>query len=601
LNRISSADRKVNVEPKAMDVLLCLTGHAGEAVSKEQIVQSVWSGCFVTDDVVIHAISELRKAFQDDAKNSEVIETIPKRGYRLRAPLLPLKKPANPDKAPDRRPADTRAATQVWKWVALGTIAVFLAMAIILIGIIHPAFFGSGDSIDSIAVLPLETSNPDSETLFLSDALASGISSQLSELSNLRVLPTYRLRRDIEGLDTLNTMAEQLGVRSLLLGRLRRGKGSLDTVFELYDAEKDELVWSARYETETESILDLENAVSKDVSSSLRVRMTPQQEESLTRLPTNSPRASEWYWRGRICFEEARYEEAVEYLTKSVQEDSEFAEAYIFLADSERMLGFMLTSPEHYRRAEMAARRALEIDPNLPDAHLRMSEVHAFHERDWSTAAWELKTAKARSPKLVSYHTTILLLWMNAREDALRETRLYEEQGDPSWSRHQSVLALRYYWLREFDRAIDLMMTAKREDPGTPVGWLLSWCCFAKGMEEEALHWVLSEPLYTPTGEDREDYLRSFAESGIKGVFEAIMDRVGEEGMKPIDAAGCYAMAGNVDRAFELLEKTYELPVALPFFADARFDCLRGDPRYERLLWKLRLPKEVIQQHLIGR
>lgn len=85
---ISQNGKTLHVEPKVMEVLICLAAFPGETVSKEALIQKVWPDTFVTDDVLTRAISELRRAFEDDPKQSRVIQTIPKRGYRLVAPVF---------------------------------------------------------------------------------------------------------------------------------------------------------------------------------------------------------------------------------------------------------------------------------------------------------------------------------------------------------------------------------------------------------------------------------------------------------------------------------------------------------------------------------
>jgi DNA-binding winged helix-turn-helix (wHTH) protein len=88
LNNISNGDKSVHVEPKVMHVLTCLTDNPGEVVSKENLIRVVWADTFVTDDVLTCAISELRKVFGDDSKGPRYIQTIPRTGYRLIAPVV---------------------------------------------------------------------------------------------------------------------------------------------------------------------------------------------------------------------------------------------------------------------------------------------------------------------------------------------------------------------------------------------------------------------------------------------------------------------------------------------------------------------------------
>jgi adenylate cyclase len=102
VNSISCKCTTVRLEPKVMDVLLCLAQHAGETLPRETLLRAVWPETFVTDDVLTHSISELRHAFEDDAREPRIIETIPKRGYRLIAPVSPANTSTGPSASPVR-------------------------------------------------------------------------------------------------------------------------------------------------------------------------------------------------------------------------------------------------------------------------------------------------------------------------------------------------------------------------------------------------------------------------------------------------------------------------------------------------------------------
>src|SRR5271166_5878358 len=89
LNIVSRNGTAVRVEPKMMEVLVCLAAHPGEVLSKEELLKAVWPNTFVTDDALTHCISDLRRVLEDDAREPRVIQTIPKRGYRLVASVVP--------------------------------------------------------------------------------------------------------------------------------------------------------------------------------------------------------------------------------------------------------------------------------------------------------------------------------------------------------------------------------------------------------------------------------------------------------------------------------------------------------------------------------
>ncbi len=124
-------------------------------------------------------------------------------------------------------------------------------------------------------------------------------------------------------------------------------------------------------------------------------------------------------------------------------------------------------------------------------------------------------------------------------------------------------------------------------------------CYQALGQDEKALASVMQNSMEnSEPEEDREEYRKAFQESGLKGVWKVWADRAVERQDQEYDIAAAYSLAGDKDRAFAYMEKTYSPYDPRPFVADIRFDSLRDDPRYEQLLRKLNLPEEAIAIHL---
>jgi TolB-like protein len=201
LNSVACEQRTIRLEPKMMEVLVCLAQSSGEVVSKEQLVREVWRNTFVTDDVLIRCVSALRRAFGDDAGKPAFIETIPKKGYRLLLPVVPV-----------ARPHSLRSLSP-------------------------------SDFVDSIAVLPFENAGHDPDTEYLSDGIAETVINQLSRLQDLRVVPrttTFEYKRR-----TLNPaeVGQELGVRLVLTGHVRQQHERLVVGTELIDTSRHAQLW----------------------------------------------------------------------------------------------------------------------------------------------------------------------------------------------------------------------------------------------------------------------------------------------------------------------------------------------------------------------
>jgi len=188
LNSMSSEGRSVRLEPKVMGVLVCLAQHPGETLSKEQLFQAVWPNIIVTEDVLKRCIAELRRAFDDDARNPHIIETISKRGYRLLAPVS----------APATAPVPQKEAVT-----------------------------------DSIAVLPFANMSADPENEYFADGITEEIIDALAQIEGLRVVARSSAFSFKNKYIDLRIVGEQLKVRTVLEGSVRRADNRLRITAQL--------------------------------------------------------------------------------------------------------------------------------------------------------------------------------------------------------------------------------------------------------------------------------------------------------------------------------------------------------------------------------
>src|SRR5579859_770155 len=214
VNLISKRGDGTRVEPKAMHVLLYLSEHPG-VVTKEQLISAVWPDVFVTDDVLPGCVSALRKAFQDNARQPRIIETIHKSGYRLLLPVEPVT-------ANGHEPSAAAFPTaSLWqriraRRVSLLVAAILLA-ALTLVGVSR---LSSRTTYDSLAVLPFSTPENDSASQYLSDGIAEQVVNDLSRLRTLNVMAwTTVSRYHGQQLDA-RRVGSDLKVKAILTSRL---------------------------------------------------------------------------------------------------------------------------------------------------------------------------------------------------------------------------------------------------------------------------------------------------------------------------------------------------------------------------------------------
>src|SRR5882724_1974437 len=220
LNTISQNGIARQLEPKVMEVLVCLAHDPGETLSKEQLLKTVWPDTFVSDDVLVRSISEIRRAFEDDARESKFIQTVPKRGYRLVVPVQPVI--AHPGLATGVSQAADEARQSIFAkpglrlGIATGTVA---TVALLILLALAPTniwrkIAGKTDvpQIRSIAVLPLQNLSGDPTQEYFADAMTEELITELSRIRALKVISRTSVMRYKKTDKRLPEIARELNV-----------------------------------------------------------------------------------------------------------------------------------------------------------------------------------------------------------------------------------------------------------------------------------------------------------------------------------------------------------------------------------------------------
>ena len=219
LNRISLGSYTADLEPKVMQVLVMLARHADEVCLKEQIIQVVWGGVFVSDDVLTRSIHLLRKSLTISLDGAPVIETIPKVGYRMLVRPEPLLKK---------------------------------------------------ESIDSIVVVPFEDFDGDFEAAFVGDRIAEGVMNLLAGLPRLRIIARNSAFKFKGKERDLHAMRRDLKANLALTGKVDKREDTLTVQVELVDLAQGILLWGKRYREPLTQVHQIEHAIARDIALFLR-------------------------------------------------------------------------------------------------------------------------------------------------------------------------------------------------------------------------------------------------------------------------------------------------------------------------------------------
>src|SRR5262249_18312190 len=272
-------------------------------------MKTVWTDTFVTDDVLTRSISELRKVFGDDPKRPQFIQTIPKSGYRLLVPAVPVQRsqtatPAiEPEPEAQAAPASLRLILPVSrKAMLIGLLGLaIVATALILVYLdAKPTGVVSANR-TMLAVLPFQNLNNDPEHDYYADGLTAEMISQLGRLPSDRLgviawssVQRYKGTRKTEG-----EIAKELGANYVLEGTVRRSGNQVRITAELIHIADRSHVWANSYAGNLEDVLSLQNRVAIEIASEIQGRLTPEQEARLGNVTPLDPEAYNIYLKGR--------------------------------------------------------------------------------------------------------------------------------------------------------------------------------------------------------------------------------------------------------------------------------------------------------------
>ena len=502
------------------------------------------------------------------------------------------------------------APSRFVKWRRFAAVAAFLTMAAALaIG-----FWPRGPSTSDpgkpepprhieVAVLPFVNGSKDPEVDYLSDGLPSGIIKCLTECGNLKVrsfstVSRFRDQDVAEG-------GKKLKVQAVLTGKITSRKDRLTLNVELVNVGDDTAVWTESYDCTAAELQSLQVEIARQLVAKLKVPLTGEEETRLGKRHTHNSEAYQLYLKGRyqwLKLTQDGIRKAEEYFRQAIDKDPGYALAYAGLADTYIALpGWGEVSPKQaIPRAKDAARKALDLDANLAEAHTALGMIHYFYDRDWSAAERELKRAIELNPSVsLVVDTYAWFLLHMGRFDEARTVLKKAIDLDPVTPLINVDAGWLEYYTRQFDRAIEHASKVLEVDPNFATAFVLRGMAhLQKKQYPQALADLEKARQLDGTPGAISVLGLGHALAGNTDVARKLLEELNALAKKryvdPSYSAWIYMGLGDKEQALTGLEKCWEdrSGELTRLNVEPVYDGLRAAPRFQVLMKKMNFPSD---------
>ena len=609
--RLVRDGQPVALTPKAFHTLVLLVENQGHVLVKDELIGEVWPDTFIDEGGLARNISALRKALGDDPVQQRVIETVPKYGYRFVASverLLPERDTpsfAALQPAVDRDSAQPPPPPRGRGVEAVSGLALLLA-TLLVVGIIsrdrgRPPDPAVGAR-RAVAVLPFEPWGAESERGYLGLGIADAVITRLSHVTRLIVRPTSAISRYADGGADPVTVARELGVQTVVVGRILRIGDRLRVRVQVLGAPTGDILWAGMFDETVGDMFTIEDAISQRVAEALQITLSSEEQRWIGRRDTDSALAYDAYLNGRYLSNQRTPQaltNAVALFQHSIAADPEFARAHSGLADCYALLAVYHALPpdEAFAKAKVSALRALAIDGTIAEAHTTLAFVATLYEWDWSGGEAAFRRAIMLSPSYATAHHwyAINLMSTGRVDEAIAEIR-QAQSLDPMSPIISTDVAEMFYWAGQYDRAIAQAEATLELHPHYHMAHgIRGWAYAQNGQPRQAL----AEFRKALAAADQPGtrlglgYVAALTGDRIAATraLEDLTRLSASTYVSPLHFAVLQAALGDTDEAIAWLEKAFDTRVVQLNWLkmDPRFHSLRGDARFQDLVKRLGL------------
>ncbi|HEX6433485.1 MAG TPA: protein kinase [Gemmatimonadales bacterium] len=467
-----------------------------------------------------------------------------------------------------------------------------------------PPSLAADESIRSLAVAPFENLTGDSTQVYLARGITEQLITELAQVSALRVID---LNNGHERLPT-EELARTLKIDALLTGSLQRAGDALHINAKLTSARSGDFLWARGFDGELRQVLNVQRELARAVVDRIRISPTTQERSriSAARQPV-TPAAFEAYVRGAYFLSRMTvpgFRKGAEYFQAAIQADPAYAKAYAGLANCYTNLGYYgAEAPaDVLPKSRAAALKAVELDSNLAAGYVALARNELYYTWDFAAAEASVRHALELDPRHAEAHWVygMYLAAMNRPGEAITQVERAQEL-DPLSLIIQSASSRAYYNARRYQDAVEQARTALAID--STYSRALYWVGMASeqlSRVPEAIRAFESTVAYAgPSSVYLGAAGHAYAVAGQRPKALDVLARLKNEAkhryVSPLDIAIVYLGLGDREATFAWLEKAYQAhATALVYLAvDPRFDTVRDDPRFGKLLRRIGLPTNV--------
>lgn len=639
-------ENEIALPPKAVETLLTLVERRGEILSKDELMETIWTDSIVEEGNLAQYLHLLRKTLGKTSEGKPFIETLRRRGYRFNAEVsvrdfLPEAKSENTNQssAPFQSPTKGGAVREATsgKVVALAdwrqeaeiveekSLPAMLpaeelstserkknlpaaAIGFLILALAFSAFVrfrsevpAKNQPIKTIAILPFKSLAAENRDEVLETGMADTLIARLGGNREIVVRPLSSVRKfgNLEQ-DSL-AAGRALDVESVLDGSVQRSGDKIRVNVRLVKVADGTTLWAGTFDEKFTDIFAVQDAISKRVASALALRLSGDEQARLEKRSTDNAEAYAFYMRGRNHFFKitpSEIRKAIGFYEQAIAADPNYALAYAAIADAYRTQAIAAHAPsrEVCPKAKALATRALEIDESLADAHVALGWVEFFYDWDWANAERRLKRAIELAPNNSEAHRAYahLLSVLGRHDEAIAEGKRARELA-PLTLITAALEGQFLFYAGRLDEATDRLNKTLELDPNFWVAHnALGRVYTLQGRYDDAIS-VLTKAKKIAGGSNEPVTQLGYAlaKSGRRSEAQASskeLESFARQNYVPMYfLAIIYCGLGEREKTLNYLETSLaEREVQMTFLkVDTRWDWLRGEPRFVDLMRRM--------------